>query len=473
MSVTPESIAIQVKLDGKQAEKGLKKIEKSLKGFGKIGKANNKIFGDFLRLAGFAGLTKMTIDAAHFAHSMEMLSQRTGIATGKLSQMQSVWAGLGTDAKAFSTFAGRLSSDLAKRYTAGGSAFYSAFANMGIQPLTASGNLKDIRELLGDIANYAQGLNVPDYAKMNILAERLGMPTEIASQLLHGREAWYKTYDELVQRTSSISEEAIKKNAETNQALAISLNNLKTASQESAAALSDYLIPTLNKISEFAKEYPKTTTAIGLGGLLYGGSFLMNAPKLLKGLLPTTIKSIPSLFPLFGVYATLMEMTGNNALGKKIKRTKPDMVDDLVNWADRTFSSSPSLDVMKLSKPKEKFWAETLKNWYESGVISSNELREMLGKDEYGGSFVTPLLKEMTKNAPEKFGEHGYSWQNFWGFNNTNGAERMIDYSTNFNQENNITIEGNADMPVVNEMVDRLGSIKIPDVLVMRAMTGG
>ena len=65
MSLTPEKISIDIALNSKKAEKGLKNIEKSLKGFGKIGKANNKIFRDFLKIASVAGLTKMAIEASY------------------------------------------------------------------------------------------------------------------------------------------------------------------------------------------------------------------------------------------------------------------------------------------------------------------------------------------------------------------------------------------------------------------------
>ena len=152
MSITPEEISIRVGLDAKPAQKGLKNIEKTLKGFGKIGKANNKIFSDFLRLAGFAGLTKMTVDAGNFAHSMHIVSQQTGIAVDKLSKMRNVWVGLGADKKSLATFTQRMSSDLAGFFTGAGSNFYSAFARMGISPFDKGGNIRDVKELLGDVS---------------------------------------------------------------------------------------------------------------------------------------------------------------------------------------------------------------------------------------------------------------------------------------------------------------------------------
>lgn len=476
MSIAPEKISIQVGLDAKNAQKGLKNIEKTLKGFGKIGKANNRIFSDFLRLAGFAGLTKMTLDAAHFAHSMEVLGNRTGLATEKLAKMSNVWRAWGTDAKSLSTFAQKLAGDLALRRTTGGSAFYSAFRSMGINPLTAGGELKDLKELFGDVADYTQRMKrrgIKEFEIYGILSSVLGMPPEVIQRVMGGRESWNKYYEETAGRVGTITGEETRRNEDLNRAFSETMVNFEIAIQKTTAALSEILIPVLENISQFAKENPKTTSAIGVGlagGGIYGGARFLHwlfggagSGATAGAGASTGLGFLPTLLGAIGLAATPMEILGYNALGQKIQKTKPDLWDDFVN----SFAGSTNANPMH----RYNFYANLLKDMFESGDISFDELMENVKSNRFGGAYTGIILRKMTENLVSSGGD-GLTWQEVWLLSDLQKAERANSYSSNFTQNNNIVISEEEGRPVADSIVKRLGEVKIPNVLTYRNMTG-
>ena len=455
MSITPEKISVKFELDAKPAQKGLKNIEKTLKGFGKIGKANNRIFSDFLRLAGFAGLTKMTLDAARFGHSMQVLGQQTGIAVDKLSKMQNIWAGFGADRKAFSGFAQRMSSDLAGHFTGEQSAFYSAFSRMHIPILDRNKNIRDIKELFGDVAQYISMENVPDWVKQSKLSQWFGIPFEVSQYMIQGRDAWYQYLEEEAQKVGSLTEEQIRKNDELYKSGHRLLSNFQTSIEKATSEISDGLIPVLNSISNFAKENPLTTavggTYLGLGGGLLLGKLGLS---LWKGL-----AFLPHLASL-GL---------GGAAGYEIAKAFASLYDDSVK--------GKPYEIQKSYKTRAyEAYAEMLMDWYESGFVSSEELRGFLERNEYGGGYTFALLKEMTKNKPEVFRADGtgYSWQDFWANQDTTRAVRggsLIDSHNIVNQENHFTIN---DMTADDaKTFGEKAATEIYNPLVWKAMTGG
>ena len=259
---TAGRVSIIIGADTKPAEKGLKKIEKSLKGFGKIGKANNKIFSDFLRLASVAGLTKMTLDAAHLSHSIDVLGQRTGMTTSKLSKMQNVWEALGSDAKAFDTWAKNVTSSLWAASRGEGSPIEEALAGFGLTGLNEFLEPKDLLSLLGEISNAVSELSGNGNYSMSelqdLLEKRLNIPYEVSSKMFEGEEKFYAYIQEASQRTGNLTEENIK-----------SLNALDLAYKSFSAAMATNLknslatvvettnaVNSLNKVSDFFAKTP-------------------------------------------------------------------------------------------------------------------------------------------------------------------------------------------------------------------------
>ena len=80
-----DKLIFKVIFDGKDAQKGLKDLKKSLKDIQTFGAKH--LTRTFAKLASIVGFTKMTLDASNFARSMTYLAQKTGIASAKLSNM--------------------------------------------------------------------------------------------------------------------------------------------------------------------------------------------------------------------------------------------------------------------------------------------------------------------------------------------------------------------------------------------------
>lgn len=458
-----EEIVVSFTPDTKKLDKSLKRVEKQLKGFGKIGKANNKIFGDFLRLAGFAGLTKMTMDAAHFAHSMQVLGQQTGIATDKLSKMSSVWKVWGTDAKALATFSKRLASDVAGRKTGAGSPFYSAFRSIGIDPLTKTGDIKDLRSLFGEMADYVQrqkAKGLKEWEITSILEKTFGMPPEVASRLMGGKSSWYQYYDETASRVGDITTEEMKTLDSGLQQLNEALENYSIAIKKSAAGILGFLQEKgiISGVSNFVKKNP-TTSIIGTALAARYAIPMAKAAWKAPSLITNPYFAIP-----FGLYATGMEVSGRNIAGQK-RNTEGDLASNM--WKNIVLLPKDLRDLgYRLHQEGE----------YERKLKSLGSI--------IGGQYTLDYEKttdEISKNVGFLRYLRGYSGDEriqselsdyFGWLADTQRAERMGNSGYEFNQENNIRIDGNASRETVDYMVDRLGEIKVPNRPIYNAMSG-
>lgn len=298
-----EEIVVSFTPDTKKLDKSLKRVEKQLKGFGKIGKANNKIFGDFLRLAGFAGLTKMSIDATHLAHNLTILGQKTGMATSEVSKLRNAWASFGADAKSFDAFSKKMYSDLANRFSAGGSALESALATIGSSGFDEMGKLRSMRDILGDIAEYMKYLVEQEGMEVGVAQSEIeqifGVPFEVSAKMAGGRESFFAYLEEGIKHTGNITDENIKTLNEFGIAINRYLTAMNTSFQNSLGVVvsTTKLIEKLNEVSKFFAATPDFfVKALGAPGEalyesgrwiyeLFGGSDVDNVtPKYSKRL---------------------------------------------------------------------------------------------------------------------------------------------------------------------------------------------
>ena len=447
-----EEIVVSFTPDTKKLDKSLKRVEKQLKGFGKIGKANNKIFGDFLRLAGFAGLTKMTMDAAHFAHSMQVLGQQTGIATDKLSKMSSVWKVWGTDAKALATFSKRLASDIAGRKTGAGSPFYSAFRSIGIDPLTKTGDIKDLRSLFGEMADYVQkqkAKGLKEWEITSILEKTFGMPPEVASRLMGGKSAWYQYYDETASRVGDITPDEMKTLDEGLQQLNEALENYSIAIKKSAAGILGFLQEKgiISSVSNFVKENPTTSligTALAARYAIPMAKAAWKAPSLMAKAITSPFLTVP-----FGLYATGMEISGRNIAGQK-RNTEGDLASK--TWENILLAPKDLRDYNYRAYKRKRY----------------EKILEGLGS-RIGGQYTLDYEKttdEILKNVGFLRYLRGYSGDeriqseisDYLGWlADTQRAERMGNSSYEFKQENTFYYNGNMDKEMVDYSATRTG----------------
>lgn len=84
-----ETLYLRFVFDGKDVNRGLRDLKKSLKDIQNIG--SRQLVRTFAKLASVVGFTKMTLDASSFARSMTYLAQKTGVASSKLSNMKTAF----------------------------------------------------------------------------------------------------------------------------------------------------------------------------------------------------------------------------------------------------------------------------------------------------------------------------------------------------------------------------------------------
>ena len=183
--ITVGSIKIQAILDGKPALVGLDKLTKKMKGLQKPVKTANKMFGKMLKIAGFAGFTKMDIDAGKFGRAMGILADKTGIAASKITSMRNSFAAMGGSAKSIDNLLNNLSTGIA-RLSMGDGSMAATLSSMNISAWDNNGRLKKADVLQGEIADWAKqqkalGRSFAEVAAF--LKDNFGIEEDLARQM--------------------------------------------------------------------------------------------------------------------------------------------------------------------------------------------------------------------------------------------------------------------------------------------------
>lgn len=136
--------------DSKRAEKRLKELQKTAKQFGVA-------VGAAVVTAGTA-LTAVTIQAINFADQIDEMSQRLGVSTEQLSGWAYAAKLSGTSFESLTNAIPKLSKNLAAAQVEG-SRMSELFKTLGVATVDAAGNLRDVEDVLPDLADRFQALD--------------------------------------------------------------------------------------------------------------------------------------------------------------------------------------------------------------------------------------------------------------------------------------------------------------------------
>ena len=239
MGLAVESIYIDVLLNGKKAQMGLKQFNKQLKALNKPVKGLTNMFGKMFKFAGIAGFAKMAFDAQKLGRELGLISTKTGIAASKLSKMQNAFAATGGDAKNLTNVLTSITSGLA-RLSMGNGEMAAKLSAMGINAWDNSGNVKTSDVVLGDIAEWTKGQLDMGRSMQEVsqfLQENFGITQDLANQLALGREGFAKYQAELAKTTGSLEEDEISNLQSLNASLARLKQTVVVLTEKIAAGL--------------------------------------------------------------------------------------------------------------------------------------------------------------------------------------------------------------------------------------------
>lgn len=245
MALAVESVFIDVVLNGKKAQMGLKQFNKQLRALNKPIKTMNGMFGKMFRLAGFAGFTKMAFDAQKLGRELGLISDKTGIAASKISKMQSAFAATGGDAKSLSNVLTNITAGLS-RLSVGNGEMAAKLAAMNISAWDEGGGLKSADVVLGDIAEWTKsqidmGRSLQEVSQY--LQDNFGIQQDLANQLALGRGGFRSYQEQMAKKVGSLQESEIKNLK--------SLNASFSRLMATVGVLSDKIVATLSPVLEF------------------------------------------------------------------------------------------------------------------------------------------------------------------------------------------------------------------------------
>lgn len=311
---TVGSIKIQAILDSKPAQRGLALLDKRLKGLKKPVNNVNKIFGRLFKVAGFAGFTKMAIDAGKFGRAMGLLADKTGIAASKISSMRNSFAAMGGSAKSIDNLLNNLSTGLA-RLSMGDGTLASTLSAMNISAWDENGRLKKSDRLQGEIANWANqqkalGRSFADVAVF--LKDNFNIEEDLAKQMYDlGHGGMEKQRREIEKRTGRLSQESIDRLRELNQKWAEFTVTLQVTFQNIVAQLAPFMEIVLDfaqKIGKFLGDNPELG-ALGAAILAISSSF---------GVLGTALKGVGAILTTLLAHPLIAMAIAGGYIGKKI-----------------------------------------------------------------------------------------------------------------------------------------------------------
>lgn len=206
--VAVNEVTIDVILNGKKAQMGMKQFAKEMKKFENIGKKTNSVFKNFFKIAGIGAFAKMTLDATQLGRSIGFLAERTGIATSKIMGMRTAFSAVGGDAKAIDRTLSTISRGLAG-LSMGDGEMASKLAAMNISAWDSNGQVKTADVIRGDIAEWTK--RQLDAGRTNeevatYLEKTLGIAYDEFKMLSLGREGMAKREAELTEQVGTINE---------------------------------------------------------------------------------------------------------------------------------------------------------------------------------------------------------------------------------------------------------------------------
>lgn len=194
-ALTLDSMKIDVDFNGKKAQVGLKQLSGYMKQLQGSGLKVNNVFGKLFKGAGIAGailgLSKMAINASELGRSLGLISDNTGIATSKLSQMRNAFTSAGIQASSLDNALTSISDGLAG-LSFGEGAMASKLAALNISAWE-NGRIKTSDKVLMDIARWTK--NQKDLGRdmreiSAYLKKSFGFQQDVISKLAEGEIAF-------------------------------------------------------------------------------------------------------------------------------------------------------------------------------------------------------------------------------------------------------------------------------------------
>ena len=202
MAKTIEEIVIKTRVEGANEVNGLKKSINDLKtdmaGFGQVGGAlGNTLTGIISRLgplgiaaaAAATAMAALTASGYKTAEALNDISNATGISAGVLMNFKTSLVAAGAGADSFEKFATKLSNSVAEAAD-GNTKFKDTFRALGVNTVDASGNLRDINDVMADVTG-ALGAMTNKTERQKIATELMGKEAARVdwSQVKAGRDA--------------------------------------------------------------------------------------------------------------------------------------------------------------------------------------------------------------------------------------------------------------------------------------------
>ena len=305
---TLERFVIEAGFNTKPFFKGIKDLNKKLLGIGKTTKKLSSSFSGMFKVAGIAGLTAMTLNAAKLGREMGLISRYTGISTENISKMQNAFAASGGDAKEVGQTLQRITQGLA-RLSMGDASFASKLSAMNINAWDEYGRVKDAEKIRLEMADWIQdqlkaGRSLSEVA--TFMGDNFQMSLEEVEYLKAGSKEVLAKEKEVAKRTGYLREserksleELEKKVKEFRSSVSTSFDRLISEASEPLTGLLDGL----EKILKFTQDHKDLFSPLLLG---------------LAGL-ATALKALPILFTAISTHplvaAALASITAGYAVG--------------------------------------------------------------------------------------------------------------------------------------------------------------
>ncbi|WP_454259519.1 phage tail tape measure protein [Pseudoxanthomonas mexicana] len=273
---TAGSIVIDLLLRTGSFETDSKRAEKRLKEFQKEAVAAGKALGAGAAVAG-AALAAVTWDAIQFADQLDEVSNRLGISTETLSGWGYAAKMSGTDLESLTSALPKLSKTLASAADEGSRAA-QLFDALGIDAKDAAGNLRDVEDVLPEIADRFKALK-NDTTEAALAQELFGRSGAEMLEFLNRGSAGI---EELTDRAARLGIVVSGETAASAAALNDRLDDLKAISTAFGLEIAELVVPQLTRLTDWLIESHEEGKLLGFEIEDLGGAVDYFADELSK-----------------------------------------------------------------------------------------------------------------------------------------------------------------------------------------------
>lgn len=257
-------VGILVEFNGKKAEAGLNRMERS--------------FNQFKRVIVTVLGGKMIKEVANFGKEISLMADRTGMSIEKLSALRNVFISAGSGAKGFQATVDKINQGLLG-LNRGEGQLAGVLAPLGISPFG-----KDAEQLIYEIADAAKeqlGIGRSKAEVLDYLTNVIGIDPYMAEQMLGGSQALLSERARLAERVGTLNKESVENLKDFNK----SLNDLSATWENFKVNVLGKLVVVLQPIVEITtdllsilSQYPEVgAMVVGVMGSLLSIMSAMSA----------------------------------------------------------------------------------------------------------------------------------------------------------------------------------------------------